>query len=762
MPIRLSGIASGLDTDSIVQELVDAYNIKVDDYKKDQTKLEWKMDAWKDLNTKIYDLYSSDLRDMRYTDAYTKKKTTASDETAASITATKNVQNGTQDLKISSLAKTSFLTGGELGAGVTANTKLSDLGISVNDMEGLLFNVNVTTNGTAKSNTILLYSNDTVKSLVEKLNKTGLTASFDETNHRFFIGSKESGKDNNFSIQGMTPDSDTALSKLGLLSADSMSGLAAFDALPKDADGIIYPADITNPATESLAKAFNKYVEDTYDFNLKSYQNFYKQAGERIDKVLTDLGYGKVGETDEDGNLTGPATYEDALSFIEGKLTDATAQRAADTSALASKLNAFGITKQVQDTNPDGSPKVDADGNPVYTNAPFEADDMIGYVNHFNINSSEYSGLTEDEKTELKGLVSAVKDSIKQVDSLTIAKSEVNVNLTERSSYADLMTADQTDLTGQEKAEILKSVSKRIENAAVLQGEIAADVAAGSTKTAVKIEGKDASIVLNGATFASSTNVFNINGLTINAKKETGAESITINTDTDYEAVYDKIKGFITKYNALINEMDSLYNADAAKGYEPLTDDEKEAMTDSQIEKWEKKVKDSLLRRDGTLSSVSSAMKNSMLKTYTYNGKKYSLSSFGINTLSYFSSKTNEKNAYHIDGDSEDSAVSANDNKLKEAIMNDPDSVMNFFTRLTQDFYDTMTDKMKSTTLSSTYTVYNDKQMKEEYNDYDDLIKKWQDKAEREADKYYKQFAAMEKALSQLQSSTNALTSMLG
>ena len=47
-----------------------------------------------------------------------------------------------------------------------------------------------------------------------------------------------------------------------------------------------------------------------------------------------------------------------------------------------------------------------------------------------------------------------------------------------------------------------------------------------------------------------------------------------------------------------------LYNADSAKGYEPLTDDEKDAMSDSEVEKWEKKIKDSLLRKDSTINGV--------------------------------------------------------------------------------------------------------------------------------------------------------------
>lgn len=72
---------------------------------------------------------------------------------------------------------------------------------------------------------------------------------------------------------------------------------------------------------------------------------------------------------------------------------------------------------------------------------------------------------------------------------------------------------------------------------------------------------------------------------------------------------------------------------DSAKGYEPLTDDEKDALSDSEVEKWEQKIKDSLLRRDESLEKVMNAMTSSMSKGYEVNGKTYYLSNFGIKTL---------------------------------------------------------------------------------------------------------------------------------
>ena len=133
-----------------------------------------------------------------------------------------------------------------------------------------------------------------------------------------------------------------------------------------------------------------------------------------------------------------------------------------------------------------------------------------------------------------------------------------------------------------------------------------------------------------------------------------GDESVTITTDTDVDAIYKSIKDMFTEYNKLIKSMDEAYNADSSKGYEPLTDEEKDAMSDKEVEKWETKIKDSLLRKDDTLNSVANTLKNDMASSFIINGKSYALSSFGISTLGYFASGENEKGVYHIDGDKDD------------------------------------------------------------------------------------------------------------
>ena len=78
MAIRLSGMTSGLDTDSIVKAMVSSYTTRKEKYQKAQTKLEWTQDAWKSLNTKVYSLYSN-ISNLRFSTAYNLKKTSVPD-----------------------------------------------------------------------------------------------------------------------------------------------------------------------------------------------------------------------------------------------------------------------------------------------------------------------------------------------------------------------------------------------------------------------------------------------------------------------------------------------------------------------------------------------------------------------------------------------------------------------------------------------------------------------------------------------------------
>ena len=548
MAIRVSGLISGLDTDSIVQELVSAYSTKKEKYEKAQTKQEWKMDAWKTMNSKIYGFYTSSLSNMRMSTAYSLKTSSVSNSSIATVKASSSAVNGTQKMKVNKLASSAYMTGGVVKLSddkndtgnkkVTGSTALSDMGIetgskiAVNDTE------------------IEITDGMTVNQLISKFKDAGINASFDETNQRFFVNAKTSGAEGEFTLMANNEEGFDALQKLGLFAAYTT-------------------------------------------------------------------------EKDTDGKQT--------------------------------------------------------------------------------------------------------------------------VETAEMTKYRKLL-ASGTD----EQKKLAKKIIEEVEN-----GKVSSDAA--------RISGQDAEIVLNGATFTSSTGTFSINGLSITAMQVTAAgEEVSITTSNDTQGMYNKIKEFLGKYNELIKDMDTAYNAAAAKDYEPLTDDEKKDMSDNEIEKWETKSKDSLLRRDSTLGNTSSSLKSLMNTSFEINGKTYSLSSFGINTASYFSADTNEKGCLHIDGDADDATTSGNEDKLMAAINEDPEVVAEFFQKLSTSVYNDLTKRMASSSVSSIYTIYNDKQMSSEYSDYKDKVSKWQEKLEYYEEFYYKKFSAMEKALSKLQSSTSSLSNLLG
>ena len=140
------------------------------------------------------------------------------------------------------------------------------------------------------------------------------------------------------------------------------------------------------------------------------------------------------------------------------------------------------------------------------------------------------------------------------------------------------------------------------------------------------------------------------------------------------------------------------------------------------------------------------------------NGKKYSLSSFGICTSSVYT----EYGLLHIYGDEDDATYATESDKLMKALTEDPETTIQALTGIAQNLYETMQDKMKSTTLSSALTFYNDKQMKTQVSNYSTQISTWEERLKDMEDRYYKQFSAMESAMANLNSQSSYLTNLMG
>ena len=649
--MRLSGLISGMDTESIIQELVSAKQIKVDNTKKAQTKHEWKQEAWKSLNTKLKNLQSKYVANLRFSSSYMKKTTKVSNSSAVSVITGEEAVNGVQELSVKQLAKTAYLTGGKVQAG--AEGKKWDALSKISDVMGADFkagDITFTTGG--KTVDIEVTEDTTISDFLSKIKASGLNANFDAGQQRFFISAKQSGADNNFSM-----------------TADNVGGAKILAAL-----------------------GLQVSLKDDPD-SLKQYQEYASYYN----------------ENDKDATIAG------MRSLIDGDIA-------------------------IQTQN---------------------------YLDRYK-NLVELKKEAEDKITELKKDSDKNEAAIKAQEESIAAYEKEMKDITD--SYIDITTATGDDgevtYTATAKEDFKKNVEESYYEKAAYAFEVLKKYNAGTDVEgyATKIEGRDARIVLNGAEFTSANNTFAVNGLTFTALAETKAdEVVTVTTQDDTDGIYNMLKDFLKEYNSIINEVDKLYNADSAKGYEPLTDDEKDAMSESEAEKYETKIKDALLRRDSTLSSIRSGFVEVMSKGIEVNGKTMYLSSFGINTLSYFTAGDNEKNMYHIDGNPDDASTSGNADKLKSMIASDPDTVVSFFTQLSKNLYSKMNDLSKPVEGYRSYgSFYDDKKMKTDYDDYKTKISDLEEKLADYEDKWYKKFSSMETALAKLQSSTSAVTSLLG
>ena len=683
MAMRVTGMMSGLDTESIIQELVAVRQTKVDTLKKEQTKLEWKQDAWKELNNKIKKLYSGTLSDLRYQSSYMKKATKTSNDNLVSVIAKDSAMDSVQSLEINKLAKAGYLTGAEIkdkdGNKVTSGSKLVEkLGIEA----GSKFEI---TSG-GKTVEITVDENTTINSLVSKLQSVGVKANFDATNQRLFIGASGTGEEKDFTITASNDSGTKALDKLGILvyDKDVKAAYQKYADLANDPDA---KQSAIEAKTAELLKSYK--AEKT---SLESAVESLKKKQDELVKAYNEE-YGS-----EDFDIKNSDSRAERQETLNEKIAE--------------------LEEQLKDEN-----------------------------------------LTEEEKATLTADLNKAKGELSYLegyDTNLESIDEKNKRITELDTY--YINEDGTAGT-----KTVEEATDDIEGKITKAQDVLANYDDLTGSKAFKVDGEDAEITLNGAPFKSSSNTFDINGLTITCKGETAVdEKITLTTENDVSGIYDMVKNFIKEYSSLINEMDKLYNAESSKGYDPLTDEEKDSMSEKEVEKWEEKIKDSLLRRDSTLNTVSSAMKEIMAGGYTVNGKTMYLSDFGIETLGYFNAADNEKNAYHINGDEDEDTLKTKDNTLKEMITKDPNTVVDFFTQLSKTLYAKMDDLMARSDYSSINTVYDDKKMKEDYDSYSSKIKEAEAKLTDYEDKWYKKFSAMETALAKMQSNSSAVTSLLG
>ncbi|WP_028551011.1 flagellar filament capping protein FliD [Paenibacillus sp. UNC451MF] len=264
--------------------------------------------------------------------------------------------------------------------------------------------------------------------------------------------------------------------------------------------------------------------------------------------------------------------------------------------------------------------------------------------------------------------------------------------------------------------------------------------------------GDDAQLKINGIATTRPTNSFNINGVDITINAKTTAPSI-VSTAVDTDQVLDKIKSFITDYNDMLSTLNTKVKEKHDRNFVPLTDDQKKAMKDDEVEKWEEKAKTGLLYNDSILNDAISKLRSNISSVVTVNGEKAILDQIGITTGQWFEGGK---------------LVLKDEAKLREAIEKEPDKVAALFTSKNKGMYDDLKKTLDSLTEragTSFVATSKDAVLKEEStigrqlkrlsNDILNQARLLNDMETR----YYKQFTAMETAMNKFQSQSSSLSS---
>lgn len=713
MGIRMSGLSSGMDTEAIVKELMSAQSLKKNKVVKAKTKLEWTQTKWADLNTKLTGLYNNFVTKMQLSTAYKIKKTTISDTSKASVSAKTNAVNGSYTMEVKNIATAQYLTGAKIDA--SATDKLVDLDSSLLNKE-----ISITTGGTTTK--FAVTADTTLKDFTSALQNAGLNASFDDAQKRIFISSKDSGVANTFSISTSGLSNAEVTARGALCEAAGYSNMsntnkASFDEAMQALQTSGVGTDDYNKALDTIAKlsydtkkASADTAAETY-VKAKLYSEKYSEYEEKARESLKNT------YLDDDGNLKTGKTQEDYDKAVAKKADTDTV------SYISSQLKEDDVKLQIEEAAFSGKTEADM--------ADFSEKAVSKYYSSGVKAFTGMDGVDEDsEKTRMA------------------AYTEKYASVTDRNEA--LSSSALTSLG-------LADISVDADGKVTVNGG-----ANDSTNTSIPtgmalIEGSDSKIILNGAELTSSSSVVSANGLEISLTGVTKEnESVTFSVTTDTDAIYDSVKSFLKEYNSVMKEMNTLYNADSAKGYEPLTSQEKEAMSDDEVKEWETKIKNSLLRSDSTLGSIINAMRSAMQTTVEYDGGTYALSSLGIMTSTDYT----EGGLLHIYGDPDDSVYSAKDDKLKKALEENPDVVIATLTGVFGNLRQTMSDKMAGSKYSSSMSFYNDIKMKSDVKDYESDIKDWEDKLAEMEDAYYSKFTAMETALAKLQSQQSTMSGL--
>lgn len=535
---RITGLATGMDTDAIIEQLMEASRAPLTKLEKNETKVEWQREALLDINSKFLAFRTTAL-DMKLQGTYKSYLAESSDNNLISASANSDAQEGTYKVSVTSLATKTALNGMTMEQSITSTGTITDY----SSLQGKSFDI--TYNGETKT----IYFDKNIGDR-EALYKS-LKSKFDDA-----FGANQINVDTSGDI-------------LTITSATSLN----------------LPITFTSPTNEG----------------------------------------------------------EDALSILNITSGDSTSF---DTSMTLGTLIGRAFRGNEMTISVNGKDYV------------FNKTDTLSEV---------FSTLNKDEDLDMTVKYSNIKQSmIISRDSYGAGKSiELSGDSNGKKFWESLGLNYYDYVEG-----------KNVDSFYNAGGSY--DVGQNAIFSITSPDGETATGV------ESSSNTFTYNGVSMTFLEADASKQVSITVSKNVDEVYDKIKSFTDSYNDLLVTLNKYYKEENT-GYEPLTDEERDALSETQEEKWEKMAKQGILSRDSTLKDAINSMR-SAVTSYVSGSSISSLFEIGISTSAYDSINSENNGKLVIDED-----------KLKEAIKNDLDGVASLFANSPQQIQG---DKLSDTNLN--------------------------------------------------------------
>ena len=706
----LSGLASGVDTESMVKSMLSGIQSKIDSQNQKKTQLEWKQESYRDViskinsfQTKYLDIASSNS--LRLTSTYNKMNTESSSSAVKIISASSDAAEE-MNIQVAQLATATKLTTGKIGSG---SIQMSDIESNLSSYFSTpVQNFSVTVGGETLDIDLVddankdAEGNYSVDKMIENINSKLSAKGFDVELKKDDEGNitVQAGKgvEGNVEIGG----SANALSTLGLkamtLNADNEYSYESKTAADASKLSVTPPESATVTVTLDGRSTDIAITGSDKDAAIASFKEGIKKA------------FGSNVTVGDDGSIT--AKNGQTLS-ISG-----------DSSVLG--IEAGACTRLTTST------KLSALGMEDYS---------------FSVNGKDF---TFDADT-------TIADVIKQVNA-----SDAGVKMS-YNSLSDSFTLESTQTGEGFDINVSGGFAKKF---------------FGEENTTLS-KGQNAIVNIDGVTVERMTNNISVNGISFQARAVTGnyfdenknlltgadgklaaangtedkAATLTATKNTD--EIVKNIKGFVEEYNKLIEDLNKLtHESKSYKDYAPLTDAQKDEMSESEIKKWEEKSKTGLLSGDSDINGFLNNMRKAL---YSKADNGLSLTMFGIDS----SSDWKDYGKLEIDED-----------KLKAALEEHGDDVVSTFTNVATKL-NTACKNAASTSLASPGTLVKiagvkgkvseqTNEMKKQMDTISEYIKRLQARYDSNKDRYWKQFNSMETALANMNSTSTYLGQMMG